>query len=103
MAAKKTKHSEPLPEVLELDYQLAELPSSQHRAGLAGLVLMADWLNRQPNKRGICAIERDVHSATLKIDEQGLEDLFNEVYAATDGEQERKQLRKNNRTGEVIP
>jgi len=101
VAANRTKQTGP--EVLELDYQLAELPSSQHRAGLAGLVLMADWLNRQPNKRGICTIERDVHSATLKIDEQGLEDLFNEVYAATDGEQERKQLRKNNRTGEVIP
>ena len=27
-------------ETLEIDYQLAELPSSQHRAGLAGLVLM---------------------------------------------------------------
>ena len=41
MAKKKTAHT---PAVLELDYQLAELPSSQHRAGLAGLVLMVRWL-----------------------------------------------------------
>jgi len=38
MAKKKTA---PKIEVLELDYSLAELPSSQHRAGLAGLVLGA--------------------------------------------------------------
>ena len=42
MAKKKTV---PGIEVLELDYSLAELPSSQHRAGLAGLVLMVQWLN----------------------------------------------------------
>src|SRR5262245_45212291 len=102
MTAKKATKTAPAPDVLELNYRLAELPSSQHRAGLAGLVLMADWLKRQPNKRGICKIEKDAHSATLMIDEQGLEDLINEVYAATEGEQERKQLLKNNRTGEVI-
>lgn len=33
---------------LELTYQLAELPSAQHRAGLAGLVLMVQYLHRQP-------------------------------------------------------
>ena len=44
MAKKKTV---PGIEVLELDYNLAELPSSQHRAGLAGLVLMVQWLKRQ--------------------------------------------------------
>lgn len=34
-------------DVLHLDYRLVELPSSQHRAGLAGLVLMLNWLKQQ--------------------------------------------------------
>jgi CRISPR-associated protein Cmx8 len=83
MAAKKTKQTASAPDVLELDYQLAELSSSQHRSGLAGLVLMVDWLKRQPDKQGVCEITRlDARGATLKINQQGLEDLFNEVYGA---------------------
>jgi CRISPR-associated protein Cmx8 len=104
MAGKKTKQTAEAPEALELDYQLAELPSSQHRAGLAGLVLMVDWLKRQPNKQGICEIERlNARGATLKVNQQGLKELFNEVYAASREEQERAQPMKNSRTKEVIP
>ena len=84
---KKTNHktqAQAVPDVLELNYQLAELPSSQHRAGLAGLVLMVDWLRHQPNNHGLCEIARlDARGATLKINQQGLEELFNEVYAAS--------------------
>jgi CRISPR-associated protein Cmx8 len=103
MATKKTKQMEPAPEALELNYQLAELPSSQHRAGLAGLVLMVDWLKQQPNLKGLCEIERTAHNATLRINQQGLEELFNEVYDASQEEQERAQLLKNSRTKVVIP
>ena len=103
MATKKTKQKEPAPEVLELHYQLAELPTSQHRAGLAGLVLMVDWLKQQADLKGICDIDRTAHGATLRINQQGLEELFNEVYAASLEEQERAQLLKNSRTKAVIP
>src|SRR6266581_7436236 len=100
MAPKRIKQTGP--EVLELDYRLAELSSSQHRAGLAGLVLMIDWLKHQPNKQGICEITRlDARGAILKINQRGLEDLFNEVYAASREEQERAQLSKNSRTQQV--
>jgi CRISPR-associated protein Cmx8 len=103
MAEKKTKQKEPAPDVLELNYQLAELPSSQHRAGLAGLVLMVDWLKRQPNKQGICEITYlDARGATLKINQQGLEDLFNEVYAASWEEQSSDTPRKNKQK-EIVP
>ena len=51
MAKAKTKKTTEKPDVLELDYQLAELPSSQHRAGLAGLVLMVDWLKKLPEEK----------------------------------------------------
>ncbi len=70
-------------ETLTLEYNLAELPSSQHRAGLAGLVLMVRWLKDEPNKKGVCEISQiDETSATLQIDQEGLQFLFDKVYAA---------------------
>ena len=59
---------------LELDYNLAELPSSQHRAGLAGLVLMVKWLERDKSRKGICEIKRlDENGATGSyFDDQGV-------------------------------
>ena len=90
-------------DVLELDYNLAELPSSQHRAGLAGLVLMVKWLGRDKSRRGICEPTRvDEHGATLRIDQTGLQELFNEIYAASKEEQERDAVLKNKKK-EVIP
>jgi CRISPR-associated protein Cmx8 len=104
MAAKKTKQKELSPEVLELNYQLVELPSSQHRAGLAGLVLVMDWLKRQPNKQGICEITQlNARGASLKIDQQGLEDLFNEIYAASLEEKQATKPRIKSKTKAVIP
>lgn len=103
MAGKKTKQTKAAPEVLELNYQLAELPSSQHRAGLAGLVLMVDWLKHQPKKQGICEIRGlDARGANLKINQEGLEDLFNEVYAASMEEQSRDAPLKN-KLKEIVP
>lgn len=81
----KQAKSQPKPaiELLTLDYQLAELPSSQHRAGLAGLVLMVKWLARQPNAKGVCRLTRlDAQGLTLEMDLPGLEALFDEVYGA---------------------
>lgn len=71
-------------EILTLDYNLAELPSSQHRAGLAGLVLMIRWLKNEPDKKGVCEITQiDETSATLQIDQEGLQFLFDNVYASS--------------------
>ena len=90
-------------DVLELDYNLAELPSSQHRAGLAGLVLMVKWLGRDKSRKGICELARlDEHGATLRIDQTGLRELFDEIYAASKEEQERDAVLKNKKK-EVIP
>ena len=81
MAKKKTL---PGIKVLDLAYNLAELPSSQHRAGLAGLVLMVQWLKRQGPPTDMCDITRlDEHGATLRINQEGLAALFDEVYAAS--------------------
>lgn len=90
-------------DILELDYHLAELPSSQHRAGLSGLVLMIKWLERDKGRKGICEITRlDEHGATLRIDQTGLQELFNETYAASKEDQERDAVLKNKKK-EIIP
>lgn len=108
MAKTKTKQITTV-DVLTLDYQLAELPSSQHRAGLAGLVLIIRWLERQPEFKGkvengaICRLSRlDDKGATLELNQAGLEALFDEIYSASSEEQERSQLLKNSRTKQII-
>lgn len=108
MAKTKTKDT-PKVEVLTLNYQLAELPSSQHRAGLAGLVLVIRWLERQPEFRekvergAICRLTHlDEKRAALEINQVGLEALFDEIYAAT-REQSRSTKLRTKKSGEVIP
>jgi CRISPR-associated protein Cmx8 len=98
------KKNSPEVEILDLDYQLSELPSSQHRAGLAGLVLMVKWLKRKGINEGVCEITRlDEHGAAFRIDRQGLAALFDEVYAASKEEQEEPRLRQKKTTKEIIP
>src|SRR5437773_9017968 len=93
MAKKKKAQA---PETLEIDYQLAELPASQHRAGLAGLVLMVEWLGRQGKNKGICELKRlNELGTTLSINELGLEALFNEVYGAYKEDREYPKPFKN--------
>ncbi len=80
------------PETIELDYHLAELPSSQHRAGLAGLVLMIGWLQKQRNPKGLCEVTHiDERAAKIRLDQDGLKALLDELYAATREEQSRPQ------------
>jgi CRISPR-associated protein Cmx8 len=91
-------------EALQLDYQLAELPSSQHRAGLAGLVMMVDWLKQQGVNKGICEIVRlDERGATLRINHEGLAALFDEVYAASKEEVEESKPRTKKNSDEIKP
>jgi CRISPR-associated protein Cmx8 len=108
LAKTKTKQVEAV-YVLTLDYHLAELPSSQHRAGLAGLVLVVQWLERQPKFKeeiedgAIYKVTRlDDKGATLELNQAGLAVLFNEIYDASTEEQERPQPLKNKQK-EVIP
>lgn len=90
MAKKNAKQTSLLLEidVLTLDYTLAELPSSQHRSGLAGLVLMVRWLHRfaawKQDGSAICEIENlSENGVTLRVNRLGLQALFNQVYEAS--------------------
>lgn len=94
---------------IQLNYQLAELQSSQHRSGLAGLVLVVQWLQDDPafqekvESGAICRLTHlDDNGATLEINQAGVEALFDEIYAASTEEQERAQVLKNSRTKEII-
>jgi len=108
LAKAKTKQTSVI-ETLSLDYQLAELPSSQHRAGLAGLVLVIQWLEKNPvfqqkvEAGAVCQLTRlDDRGATINLNQAGIEALFDEIYAASIEEQERPQPLKNKQK-EVIP
>jgi CRISPR-associated protein Cmx8 len=91
-------------EPITLEYNLAELPSSQHRAGLAGLVLMVQWHNTNPDKKGVCDITHlSETGATLEIDQEGLQSLFDKVYAASKEEVGREAKLKNKAKEEIPP
>jgi CRISPR-associated protein Cmx8 len=108
LAKAKTKQTQAI-DVLTLDYHLAELSSSQHRAGLAGLVMVVRWLSGQQDFKQkveeglICNLTRlDDKGATLELNQAGLAALFDEVYDASIEEQPRPQLFKNKQK-EIIP
>lgn len=80
----KTAKTAPASELV-LEYDLGSLPSSQHRAGLAGLALMCQWLTGRARKdlRGTCVIEKLTrHGLVLRVDRDGLASLFDQVYGA---------------------
>lgn len=99
-AAKATvKPSSPV----SLRWDLAELPSSQHKAGLAGLALCVQFLQRRDPK-GTCEIEAiDPSGLTLRVDRQGMQSLFDDIYAASSEEQERdKKFQKKTASGAKV-
>lgn len=78
-------------DVLELSYHLAELPSAQHRAGLAGLVLVLSYLKEQcwfPYRQQEGAIAEfdeyslDEFGVKIRLNEVGLRALFDYTYDA---------------------
>jgi CRISPR-associated protein Cmx8 len=85
-AAKKKTKAEAVESnaVLKLHWALHELPSSQHRAGLAGLALSVGFLNRKPDRKGVCEIAKiDENGLTLAVDRVGMQSLFDDIYDAT--------------------
>jgi CRISPR-associated protein Cmx8 len=102
-AAKRTTTDEG---PIEVQWSLAELPTTQHRAGLAGLVLFVEWLESiaDPKRNeGICTIVSSSESgATMRVDRNGMRRLYDRLYAASAEEVERPQPLKN-KAKAVIP
>lgn len=100
---KKQGEKSPMSDI-SLEYNLAELPSSQHRAGLAGLVLMVKWMEQQRKIGGICELTRlDENGATLRIDANGLKALFAETYDHTEGEELRDEPKTRAKSKKPVP
>ncbi|WP_224365808.1 type I-MYXAN CRISPR-associated protein Cmx8 [Hyalangium versicolor] len=91
------------PECLHLTYRLAELPSTQHRAGLAGLVLLVRWLERNAFS-GICTLTAlEEHGVILDVDLPGLRRLLDELYGATKEDQPDSKIRKDKKGKPILP
>lgn len=90
---------------IELRYRLVDLPSSLHRAGLAGLVLLIRWLERNAErKKGILEVVRiDAGGATIRVDLEGMKSLFDEAYAATWQLVPESKIRKDKAKAEIAP
>jgi CRISPR-associated protein Cmx8 len=105
----KTKEKQAAIEVLTIEYTLAELPSSQHRAGLAGLYLIYQWLERNSdfkeklNNGTTCKVIPSAEGATLEINQAGLEALFDEIYASTAELTREPKIRLNKKKEEIAP
>lgn len=86
---------------VSLRWDLAELPSSQHKAGLAGLALCVEFLQRNRGRTGTCEVEViDASGLTLRVDREGMQSLFDDIYAASLEEQERdKKFQKKTADG----
>jgi len=70
-----------------LRWSLHELPSSQHRAGLAGLALCINFLQRRTDRRGVCEVRSIDHEALeIAVNQLGMQELFDDVYAASEEE-----------------
>jgi CRISPR-associated protein Cmx8 len=80
---------------IEFTWNLHDLPSAQHKAGLAGLVLCVESLKRSGGLRGICEAAHTSESKfTLRANRDGMQSLFDDVYAAALEDQHRKDLLK---------
>jgi CRISPR-associated protein Cmx8 len=86
MSKAKTKSAARTIEAVTVRYDLFDLPTAQHKAGLAGLVLQIRHM-AEPNRRIAPAkipviVESSPTSATIRFTEQSVQSLFDEVYGA---------------------
>jgi len=89
---------------LRLDYELLALPSSQHRTGLVGLVMMVRHLHAIGiEKQDADVVELNARGTSFEFTKIGMQALFDSAYAATWGEKERTTKYKDQNKVEVPP
>ncbi|HNE56602.1 MAG TPA: type I-MYXAN CRISPR-associated protein Cmx8, partial [Leptospiraceae bacterium] len=73
---------------ITLEYKLHDLPSSQHKAGLAGLYLVIKWLNEQGESGKDILGKTEISETGLKVTltKNDVKDLFDEIYKSEDVE-----------------
>lgn len=70
-----------MPDSVTLEYHLADLPTAQHKAGLAGLLLLIEDL-RERGRDDVPQVSVEPHSARITITEPQLQAVFDDWYAA---------------------
>lgn len=86
---------------LELKYELSQLPSAQHRAGLAGLVLVVKHLHeyqtqlQQQNNPVLELLNLNEFSVNFKLNLEGLQVLYDYIYQAENEERSTQTKIKN--------
>jgi CRISPR-associated protein Cmx8 len=96
----KTKPAASDTDALRLEYDLYSLPTAQHRAGLAGLVLQIKAM--EPKKAPIIA-SVDPHSVTITFSKQSMIDLLDDLYDAAKVEAEFDKPRKDSEKRTIPP
>ena len=75
------------PTAVTVKYDLFDLPTAQHKAGLAGLLLQIDHMNgpgKSPKPKAIPkVVARTPTTATIEFAAESVQCLFDDVYAAT--------------------
>jgi len=90
-------------EVVELIYDPFALPTAQHRAGLAGFLVLVDSMRRRKIK---VLPEISVHSdgtVTVALTKKSLASTFNDLYDAATAERESPRKRKDKKKREIKP
>jgi CRISPR-associated protein Cmx8 len=86
MSKAKSKTAAKAPEAVTIRYDLFDLPTAQHKAGLAGLLLQIRHM-AEPNRRIAIGnipeiVESSPTSATIRFTETSVQGLFDDVYEA---------------------
>lgn len=96
----------PAPERITLTFDLLDLPTAQHRAGLAGLILQIDSMGEEGNRRSpklIPEIEKlTTTSATIAFTRDSMQGVFDDLYAAKAVDMKLPSQKKKKKNGEVI-
>ncbi len=76
----------PEPEAVETRFDLLDLPTAQHRAGLAGLILQIDSMGPEKNKRSPKLVPEIVEvtrtTAKIRWTRESTQGVFDDLYAA---------------------
>ncbi len=88
-------------DVLTLEYNLFDLPTAQHKAGLAGLLVMIESLRRR-EKNPLPMVEVSPTSAKISFTKESLQMVFDDLYDAVWIETESKQKWKGQEPKRIV-
>ncbi|WP_029459784.1 type I-MYXAN CRISPR-associated protein Cmx8 [Solidesulfovibrio alcoholivorans] len=77
----RSKAKAAVPEVVELAYDLFELPSAQHKAGLAGMLLFIKSMKERELSPMPEILEQTETTVRLRLSREALQAMFDDLYA----------------------